>query len=64
MKIKILTSCSGLHFSFAAGQTAEIDTALAKDLIKAGYAEEIKDTKITNTKKESKPKQGDSHADT
>ena len=63
MKVKILTSCSGLNFSFYEGQNAEVDTILAKDLIKAGYAEEIKDIKASNTKKESKPKQGDSNAD-
>ena len=63
MKIKILTSCSGLNFSFYEGQTAEVDTVLAKALIKAGYAEEIKETKTANTKKETRPKQGDADAD-
>ena len=42
MKIKILTSCSGLNFSFAPGQVTDTDSSLAKDLIKAGYAEEVK----------------------
>ena len=58
MKIKILTSCSGLNFSFYEGQTTEVDNTIARDLIKAGYAEEIK-----NTKKETRPKQGDADAD-
>jgi len=42
MKIQILVSCAGLDFSFAVGETAEVSTELGKDLIKAGYAEEVK----------------------
>ena len=42
MKIKILTSCSGLNFSFVEGETTDVDAALGKDLVNAGYAEEIK----------------------
>ena len=42
MKIKILVSCSGLSFSFSAGETVETSAAIAKDLIGAGYAEEVK----------------------
>lgn len=42
MKIKILTSCAGLKFSFSAGETIEVDDATAKDLIRAGHAEEVK----------------------
>ena len=42
MKIKILTSCSGLNFSFIEGETKDVDAVLGKDLIKAGYAEEVK----------------------
>lgn len=52
MKIKITTSCSGLHFSFAAGETVETSAEIAGDLIKAGYAEEIK----ANSKRDSKAK--------
>ena len=42
MKIKILTSCSGLDFSYAEGETVDAKTEVAKDLIKAGFAEELK----------------------
>lgn len=42
MKIKILTSCAGLDFSFSAGEIVEADSKTAKDLIRAGYAEEVK----------------------
>jgi hypothetical protein len=42
LKIKIITACAGLDFSFAKNQIVDIDKYIAKDLIKAGYAEEIK----------------------
>lgn len=42
MKIKILTSCAGSDFSFVAGENADIKNAIAKDLIRAGYAKEVK----------------------
>ena len=44
MKIKILTSCGGLDFSYAEGETVDAKTEVAKDLIKAGFAEEVKGT--------------------
>lgn len=52
MKIKILTSCAGLHFSYAEGQIVDTDKNTGEDLIKAGYAEEVK----TNAKRDSKTK--------
>jgi hypothetical protein len=42
MKIKILTSCAGLKFSFSAGETVDADDVTAKDLIQAGHAEGVK----------------------
>mgnify|MGYP001081631024 CR=1 FL=1 len=42
MKIKMLISCSGNDFSYHQGQTVETTSEIAKDLIEAGYAEEIK----------------------
>ena len=42
MNIKILTSCSGLDFSYAEGETVDVKADIAKDLFGAGYAEEIK----------------------
>ena len=42
MNIKILTSCSGLDFSYAEGETVDVKADIAKDLIGAGYAEEVK----------------------
>ena len=63
MNIKILTSCSGLDFSYAEGETVDAKAEIAKDLIKAGYAEEIKTAAV---KKETKPrtvKAGSGNAD-
>lgn len=42
MKIKILTSCAGLKFSFSAGDVVDTDSTTANDLILAGHAEEVK----------------------
>lgn len=44
MKIKILTGCSGLTFSFSQGETAEVTAELGRDLVNGGLAEEIKTT--------------------
>ena len=45
MKIKVTTSCSGLTFSFSAGQIVDVDNKIGDDLIKCGFAEEIKSTR-------------------
>ena len=42
MKVKILTGCSGMEFSFCQGDIVEISSALGRDLIDGGLAEEIK----------------------
>ena len=42
MKVKILTGCSGLEFSFCQGHIVEVSSALGRDLIDGGLAEEIK----------------------
>ncbi len=47
MKIKILTSCAGLNFSYTMGETVDASPFVGRDLIKAGYAEEIKTAKKT-----------------
>ena len=52
MNIKILTSCSGLDFSYAEGETVDATADIAKDLISAGYAEEIKAAARTKKKAE------------
>ena len=57
MKIKILVSCSGDKFSYVAGQEVDADEAVAKDLIAAKYAEEVKPPKPPG-----KPKGGDADA--
>lgn len=54
MKIKVTTSCSGLTFSFSKGQTVDVDKKIGEDLVKCGFAEEIKAAK--SAKKEMKPK--------
>ena len=61
MNIKILTSCSGLDFSYAEGETVDAKAEIAKDLIKAGYAEEIKAAAKPRAKA---AKAGDADADT
>lgn len=42
MKVKILTGCSGMEFSFCQGDIVEVSSALGRDLIDGGLAEEIK----------------------
>lgn len=55
MKIKITTSCSGLNFSYSAGEIAEVKKDLGDELVAVGFAEEIKEVK-PSVKKEAKPK--------
>ncbi len=62
MKIQILVSCAGLDFSFAVGETAEVSAEIGKDLIKAGYAEEIKTASAKKPKADTA--KGDLDADT
>ena len=50
MKIRILKSCSGLDFSFTKSTVTEVDDTLGKDLISAGYAEEVKEPKPATPK--------------
>ena len=45
MKIQVIKSCAGLDFAYYAGETADCDDKIAKDLISAGYAKEIKPAK-------------------
>lgn len=45
MKIQVLKSCAGLDFAYYEGEIADCDDAVAKDLICAGYAKEIKPAK-------------------
>lgn len=47
MKIKILVSCSGLTFSYSEGQTVDVDKEIGADLVKVGFAEEIKQTRVS-----------------
>jgi len=58
MKIKILVSCSGDTFSYIPGEEPEVDNKIAKDLIGAGFAEEIKPDKPPKPPKPSKPTSG------
>ena len=39
MKVKILKSCSGYHFSFKQGETVDVDEYIGNDLIHCGFAE-------------------------
>ena len=45
MKIQALKSCAGLDFAYYAGEIADCNDAVARDLISAGYAKEIKPAK-------------------
>lgn len=72
MKIKVLVSCSGLTFSYIENQVVDTDEHIALDLIKCGFAEEVKsnknakrDTKINNKTGDTKEEvNGDDNADT
>ena len=57
MNVKILTSCSGLDFSYAEGETVDMDVEIAMDLIEAGYAEGIKTS--ARSKKKAEPDNAD-----
>ena len=50
MKIRILKSCSGINFSFSRDTVTDVDATLGNDLISAGYAEEVKETKPATQK--------------
>ncbi len=56
LKIKIKQNIVGLDFSYIKEQEVSVKKELADDLIKAGYAEEIK---LIKSKKASNKKSGD-----
>ena len=62
MNIQILVSCAGIDFSFAAGEITEISAEIGKDLIKAGYAEEVKPASAKKAKTDTS--KGDADAET
>lgn len=41
MKIKILKSCSGHHFSFKQDDILDVDDYIGKDLVNCGFAEKV-----------------------
>ena len=45
MKIQVLKSCAGLDFAYYEGEIADCRDSVAKDLITAGNAQEIKPAK-------------------
>lgn len=51
MRIQVLKSCAGLDFAYYESETVECDDAVAKDLIDAGYAKEMKPTKTKSGEK-------------
>ena len=59
MNIKILISCSGLDFSYAEGETVDVKPEIARDLIKARYADEVKAAVKRDTKKKSEAPDAD-----
>ena len=42
MKVKILESCSGIDYSYRKAETVEVSAERGKDLVEAGFAEEVK----------------------
>ncbi|MFU0831702.1 MAG: hypothetical protein ACFWUC_13230 [Oscillospiraceae bacterium] len=52
MRIKVLKCCAGLKFSYSAGETVDADNKTAKDLIQAGYAEEVQAAQVEEVKVE------------
>lgn len=52
MKIKILKSCSGYNFSFRQSDVVDVEKYIGEDLVKCGFAEEVKCVK--NTKRDAK----------
>ena len=51
MKILLKVSLSGVNFSYHAGEEVDVDEAVAKQWIEAGYAENITATTPVATKK-------------
>lgn len=52
MKIKLKVSLSGLNFSYYEGQEIDMDEGIAKEWIKASYAEQISNLPNKRTKLE------------
>lgn len=52
MKIKLKVSLSGLNFSYYEGQEIDMDEDIAKEWIKANYAEQIPSLPNKRTKLE------------
>ena len=50
MKVKIKENIAGRDFTYYIGQIVDIEKNIAKDLIQAGYAEEVKTTKKSSKK--------------
>ena len=63
MKIKVLTSCAGLKFSYSAGETVDADEAVAEDLIQAGHAKAVGSKQNTPPKGAETDGKGDNAAD-
>lgn len=51
MKIKLLESVAGINYAFRKGEEATIDDYIANDLVRAGFAIEIKDAGHSGAKK-------------
>lgn len=50
MKIKIKENIVGLNYSYCIGEIVDTEKDTAKDLIQAGYAEEVETTKKSSKK--------------
>lgn len=51
IKVRILKQAGGAKISFSKGEVHTLDAKLAEDLLNAGYAEVVKETRQTATKK-------------
>lgn len=61
MKIQILVSCAGVDFAYTKGEVCEVSAEIGKDLVKAGYAEEVKPVSAKKAKTDTS--KGDVNAD-
>jgi len=50
MKIKLKVSLSGVDFSYYAGEEADVDVAVAKQWVEAGYAEDVSPAPLKKAK--------------
>lgn len=63
MKIKILKSCSGYHFSFKQNDIVDVEDYIGKDLIQCQFAERVTETVENCTEKTARKRAVKKNAD-